>query len=107
MVDMSLFYNHSSSRKPVCNENKRRVGHAVDRFVGAINRRFSRSSLLNRDCRSLFEVRRARGKALSRVSMIPSFEDTLPSETCIPGVSPRGERDTIGRVLWRTAVSQR
>jgi hypothetical protein len=41
MVDVSLFYSHFSSRKPVCNENERGVGHAVDPFVDAIDRRFS------------------------------------------------------------------
>jgi hypothetical protein len=41
MVDVSLFSNHFSSRKPVCNENYRGAGHAVDRFVDAIDRRFS------------------------------------------------------------------
>jgi hypothetical protein len=90
MVDVSLFYSHFSSRKPVCNENERGVGHAVDPFVDAIDRRFSCSPLLNRDCGSLFEVRSARGKVLSGKDMALSFEDTLPSGTCIPGVSPFG-----------------
>ncbi|PMD21298.1 hypothetical protein NA56DRAFT_645594 [Hyaloscypha hepaticicola] len=57
MVDVSLFYSHFSSRKLVCNENNRGVGHAVDRFVDAIDRRCSCSPLLNRDCGSLFQVR--------------------------------------------------
>jgi hypothetical protein len=85
---MSLFYSHFSSWKPVCNENYHCAGHAVDRFVGAIDRRFRSFPLLNCVCGSLFEVRRAREKVLSRKNMTPSLEDTLPSKTCIPGVSP-------------------
>jgi hypothetical protein len=37
--------------------------------------------------------------------MVPSFEDTPPSETCIPGVSPCGEMDTIRRAPKRTGFS--
>jgi hypothetical protein len=74
MVDVSLFYNHFSSRKPVCNENYRGIGHAVDRFVDAIDRPLSCSPLLNRDCGSLFKVRSAGGKVLSKKNMAPSLE---------------------------------
>jgi len=74
IVDVSLFYSHFSSRKPVCNENNHGAGHAVDRFINAIDRCFSSSPLLNRDCGSLFEVRNAREKVLSRKNMAPSFE---------------------------------
>ena len=42
IVDVSLLYSHFSSRKPVCNENYRGASHAVDRFIGAIDRRFQR-----------------------------------------------------------------
>ena len=45
MVNVSLFYSHFSSKKLVCNENYRGVSHAVDRFVDAIDRRFSYSPL--------------------------------------------------------------
>ena len=47
---MSMIHSHFSTRKPVRNENYRRVGHAVDRFVGAIARRFSCGFLLSRYC---------------------------------------------------------
>jgi hypothetical protein len=55
-------------------ENYRGLGPAVDRFVDAVDRCFSGSPLLNRDCESLFKVRRARGKVLSRKNMPPSLE---------------------------------
>ena len=75
MVDVSLFYSHFSSRKPVCNENYRGVGHAVHRFVDAIDRRFTCSPLLNRDCGGLFEFRRASEKALLRKNIALSLEN--------------------------------
>ena len=71
---MFLFYSHFSSRKLVCNENYRVVGHAVDRFVDAIDRRFSCSPLLNRDYGSPFEFRCAREKVLLRKNIAPSLE---------------------------------
>jgi hypothetical protein len=55
-------------------ENYRGLGHVVDRFVDAIDRRFSGSPLLNRDCESLFEVRSARGEALSPKNMALSLQ---------------------------------
>lgn len=80
IANVSLIYSHFSSRKPVCNENYSGAGHAVDRFVGAIDRRLRSSPLLNRVSGSLFEAQSVREKVLSRMSMIPSFEDTLLSE---------------------------
>ena len=74
MVHFSLFCSHFSSRKPVCSENYCGVGHAIDRFVVAIARRFSGSPLLNRGCESLFEARCARGEALSPKNMTSSLE---------------------------------
>src|SRR6516162_3017298 len=74
MVNMSLFYSHFSTRKLVCNENYCGVSHVVDRFVDAIDRRFTCSPQLNRDCGSLFKVRSASGKVLSRKNMAPSLE---------------------------------
>jgi len=41
IIDVVLFYSQFSSRKPLCNENEHSVGHADDRFVDAIDRRFS------------------------------------------------------------------
>ena len=103
ILNVSLFYNHFSSRKAICNKNYRCANHAVDRFVGAIDRRFPSSPLLNCVCGSLFKVRSAREKVLSRKNMTPSLEDTLPSRKCIPGVSPgKGEacrRDVISARL--------
>ncbi|OCK82308.1 hypothetical protein K432DRAFT_226131 [Lepidopterella palustris CBS 459.81] len=75
MVDVSLFYSHFCSRKLVYNENYRGVGYAIDYFVDAVDRPFRCSPLLNRHYRSLFEVRSARGKVLSRKSMTLSLED--------------------------------
>src|SRR5579871_86837 len=103
---MSMIHSHFSTRKPVRNENYRGVGHAADRFVGAIARRFSCYFLLSRFCRSLFEVRNTRTKALSKTRMKPSFEDTLPLKNIIPRVSPterevcRGGVETIS-IPWR------
>lgn len=57
---MSLFPRLHRSRKPVLNENYRGAGHAIDRFVGAIHRRFSYSPLLNHEI--FFEVWRASGR---------------------------------------------
>jgi hypothetical protein len=90
MLDVSLFSAHFSSRKPVCNENYRDVGHAVERFVDAIDRRFSCSPLFNRDCGSLFEVRSAKAKALSRNNMAPSPEGHSDLRNMHPRVSPGG-----------------
>ena len=83
-----MIHSHFSTRKPVRNENYRGVGHAVDRFVGAIARRFSCYFLLNRHYGSLFEVRNARTKVLSRERMNPSFERHSAPKNIIPRVSP-------------------
>ena len=75
-----MIHSLFSTRKPVRNENSGSVGHAVDRFVGAIARRFNCCFLLSRYCGSLFEVRNTRTKVPSRKRMNPSFEDILPQE---------------------------
>jgi len=90
---ISLPGNQPTTRTNDC------VHHAVNRFVDAIDSHFSCNPLLNRDCGSLFEVRSAREKVLSRKNMSPSLEDTLPTRTCIPGVSP-----TEGGVCRRSVV---
>jgi hypothetical protein len=77
MVDVSLFSTYFSSRKPVCNENYSGVGHAVDRFVDAIDRRFSCSPWLNRDCGSLFEVRRAKRRVHEERIWLRALRATL------------------------------
>ena len=74
MVNVLLFYSYFSSRKLVRNQNFRGIGHAINRFIDTIDRRFSYSPLLNRDCGSLFKVRYARKKVLSRKNMAPSLE---------------------------------
>ena len=76
-----MIHSHFSTRKPVRKENYRDVGHAVDRFVGAITHRFSCYFLLSRYCGSLFVVRNTRMKVLSRKRMNPNFEDTVPPRT--------------------------
>jgi len=78
---MSMIHSHFSTRKPVCNENYGGVGHAADRFVGAIACRFSCYFPLNRYCGSLFEVRNTKAKVLSRERMNPKFEDALALRT--------------------------
>jgi hypothetical protein len=69
IVDVSLFYSYLSSKKPVCNKNDRGVGHAGDRFVGAIDLRFSHSRLFNGGCGSLFKVWSAKAKVLTKENM--------------------------------------
>jgi len=49
------FMVQTSEVSPSCNENYRSVGHAADRFVDVIDRRFSCLPLLNRDCGSLLK----------------------------------------------------
>jgi hypothetical protein len=83
-----LFSSHFSLGNQSASRNYRGVGHAVNRFISAIDCRFSCSPLLSYDYRSLFEVQSTRGKVLLRKNMALSFEDTLPSGTCITGVSP-------------------
>jgi hypothetical protein len=52
--------------------------HCVDRFVGAIDRRFRSFPLLNPVNGSLFEVRSAKEKVLSKKSMTPSLKILCP-----------------------------
>ena len=68
-----MIHSNFSTRKPVRSENYRHVGHAIDRLVDVIAGRFSRSTLLNRGCGSLFELRYARENVLSRENMAPSL----------------------------------
>jgi hypothetical protein len=58
----------------MCNKNNGGVGYTIDRYVDAVDSRFSYSPLLNRNYGSLFHVRSAREKVLSRKNIAPSFE---------------------------------
>ena len=64
-------------------ENYRGLGHAVDRFVHGIQSRFNFVPLLNHGHPHVFEFRNHGMVVPSRENMAPSFEDTLPSGTCI------------------------
>jgi hypothetical protein len=61
---LSLFFSYFSPRKPVCNEKITAVDYAADRFIDAVDRRFSYSPLLNCDWQNIIEIRGTSGKVL-------------------------------------------
>lgn len=80
MIDVPLLYSRFFSRTSVRDENYGSVGHAIDRFVDAIDQRFSCTSLLNRDCGSLVETRNTWEKVLIRKN-IPYVLEAHPVES--------------------------
>lgn len=61
---MQSFYSYLYPRKSVRNRNFTLDGHAVDRFVAAIKRRFGCTPLFNPGYESFFEIRSTKGKVL-------------------------------------------
>jgi hypothetical protein len=106
---MPLFSNHLSLGNPFATRKLLLSGHAVDRFVDAIDRHFSSSPLFNRDCVSLLEVRCARGEVLSPKNMVPSLEgnfdlSNMHSESFADVVGVLGILPTWRNVLGRLGV---
>jgi hypothetical protein len=69
IVDLLLFYSHSSLRTPVLNKNYRSIGYTIGRFVNAISRGFFCSPLLNPDFRGLSEIRSTEKESLIRENL--------------------------------------
>jgi len=105
MVDVSLFFSQFSPSKPVCSE-KIIAGRSCCRSCRhGIESRFNYVPLLNHNHLHLFGFRSHIKTVSLTKNMAPRVEDTLPSGTCIPRVSPRGGR---GRdVLARLGVHRR
>jgi len=80
-------------------EKYRGLGHVVDRSIRSVDRRFSCPPLLHHYHSRVFEFRGYDMTVPSRKNMVPSFEDTLPLGTCIPGVSPCGREGTTASRL--------
>ncbi len=95
-MKMLLICHCSNAISPPGNQSVMRttavLDDAVDRFVVAIDRRFSCSSLLNHEHPHFFGFRSHIMIVSLRKSVSPSSEDILHSGNCIPGVSPTRRR---------------
>ena len=74
MVDVLTFYSQFSPRTPASDEGYRDVGHAVGRFVNAVNRLVSDTPLSIRELESPSKIRKARGEVRSRKIVSLSFK---------------------------------
>lgn len=85
MVDLLRFYSHLSLMEDPSDEDHRGVGYAVNRFVHAVNRPFSYTPLLNRDCLNLSRFRRTRRKAQLKKIVSLSFKEQIDLKSIYAG----------------------
>jgi hypothetical protein len=94
MVSGSLFFSCFSTRIRFAVRKYHGCGHAVDRPVDSVDRRFSCSPLLYHGYWPVSEFRYRGTKLLSGKNMAPRFEDTEHKETCMPSLSGQSGRYT-------------
>jgi hypothetical protein len=105
-VTVSLFFSHLSLGNQSATRKSRGLGHAVDHSVHSVESRISCSPLLQHDHSRIFNFWSNFTIALSRKSIVPSFDSTQPSETSIPGVSPRGASRDDSLASWRKDLAR-
>jgi len=73
---------------------------AVNHSVGGVKNHFSGSTLLNHDYAHLFSFQSYDTIVSVEKNISPKFENILPLETCIPGVSPSRGRGLNSSVMF-------